>query len=78
MCCRVIVLFVKCMGWMLLIQAIRERNIAYHIHSHLMLFIGSLQLYTSSCGSLGRCYCAGTGSRLGLLPEPVMTFDPEN
>ena len=25
-----------------------------------------------------RCYCAGTGSRLGLLPEPVMTFDPEN
>ena len=24
------------------------------------------------------CYCAGTGSRIGLLPEPVMTFDPEN
>ena len=24
------------------------------------------------------CYCAGTGSRLALLPEPVMTFDPEN
>ena len=24
------------------------------------------------------CYYAGTGSRLALLPEPVMTFDPEN
>ena len=24
-------------------QAISERNIAYYIHSHLMLFIGSLQ-----------------------------------
>ena len=27
---------------------------------------------------LQSCYYAGTGSRLALLPEPVMTFDPEN
>ena len=30
------------------------------------------------CLCIRRCYCAGTGSRLGLLPEPVMTFDPGN
>ena len=37
-----------CYRYAVFIQAIRERNIAYHIHSHLIIFI---QLYTSSCGS---------------------------
>ena len=55
------------------------------IHAHLnfysvhgLLFATNKRYTASDAILIQSCYYAGTGSRLALLPEPVMTFDPEN